>query len=70
MKVPQSIKSGLRNVFNKVVKGESTADIARKPEAIAALIEFSAPSFDTGAEGYAETSRKSSPVSKPPISNS
>lgn len=50
MTIAAKIKSGLKNVFNLVVRGETNAEIARKPEAVSALIDFSARWFPEASE--------------------
>ncbi|HYD18266.1 MAG TPA: hypothetical protein VEF76_07295 [Patescibacteria group bacterium] len=57
MKNPlQNLSKGVKSLFNLVVKGESLQDTARKPDAIAALVAASAPSFaGSGEEDYAKT---------------
>ncbi len=57
MKIADRIKSGLRNLFNHLSRGEGTEELARKPEIIKSLIDSSAAFFDTSAEGYAEMLR-------------
>lgn len=43
MEAYKNIKKRLRNLFNHLTQGEGTADIARKNEAIKALLDYSQP---------------------------